>query len=97
MIGRLIPLPVDQVDHSAVAPPPSLHGRYSASSLLRGSPPLLGASVLSASRVLRLCLFPSHRRIGSQVPYRSLNQSHATSTPDTASPVVRFPRCFSRD
>src|SRR6266853_6957610 len=31
--------------------PPSLHGHYPASSLLRGSPPLSGASVLSASRL----------------------------------------------
>src|SRR6202040_2249060 len=32
-------------------PPPSLHGHYPASTLLRGSPPLSGASVLSASRL----------------------------------------------
>jgi hypothetical protein len=96
MIGRFLPLPVDQVDHSADAPAPSLHGHYSASSLLRAGPSLVGVSVLSASRVFRLYLFPSHRRTGSQVPYWSLNQSHATSTPDTASPVIRFPRCSSR-
>src|SRR6516164_297168 len=39
-------------------PPPSLHGRYSASSLLRGSAPLAGASVLSASRLEPLVPFP---------------------------------------
>ena len=30
--------------------------------------PCIGASVLSASRVRRLCLFPYHRHTGSQVP-----------------------------
>jgi hypothetical protein len=58
--------------------PPSLHGHYPASSLLRSSPPLGGASVLSASRVRRLCLFPCHRHTGSQVPYESPNESHAS-------------------
>src|SRR6266404_2186616 len=38
--------------------PPSLHGHYPASSLLRGSPPLSGASVLSASRLAPLVPFP---------------------------------------
>jgi len=37
---------------------PSLHGHYSVSSLLWSSPSLVGASVHSASRDLRLCLFP---------------------------------------
>ena len=36
----------------------SLHGHYPASSLLRGSPPLSGASVLSASRLEPLAPFP---------------------------------------
>src|SRR6202158_6473886 len=39
-------------------PPPLLHGHYPASSLLRGSPPLSGASILSASRLEPLVLFP---------------------------------------
>src|ERR1700731_5350792 len=39
-------------------PPPSLHGHYPASSLLRGSPPLSGASVLSASRLEPLAPSP---------------------------------------
>lgn len=39
-------------------PPPSLHGRYSASSLLRGSPPLDVASVLSPSWFTPLVAFP---------------------------------------
>src|SRR5262249_57104327 len=36
----------------------SLHGHYPASTLLRGSPPLPGASVLSASRLAPLVPFP---------------------------------------
>src|ERR1700692_4295859 len=39
-------------------PPPLLRGHYPASSLLRGSPPLSGASVLSASRLEPLAPFP---------------------------------------
>src|SRR6516165_261145 len=54
------------------------------------------ASVLSASRVLRLRLFPSHHRPGSQVPCESPNESHASYTPDTAWPVGRFPPYFSQ-
>src|SRR3989442_4428103 len=38
--------------------PPLLHGHYPASTLLRGSPPLSGASVLSASRLEPLVPFP---------------------------------------
>jgi hypothetical protein len=69
--SRFLLLPVDQVDHDANGLPPSLRGHYSASSLLRDSPPLPCVSVLSASRGCRLCLFPYHRRTGSQVPYQS--------------------------
>src|SRR5258706_1074455 len=47
--SRFLLLPVDQVDHDANGLPPSLRGHYSASSLLRGSPPLPCVSVLSAS------------------------------------------------
>jgi hypothetical protein len=39
----------------------------------------------------RLRLFPWHRRPGSQVPYESPNESHASYTPDTTWPVGRFP------
>jgi hypothetical protein len=46
-------------------PLPSLHGHYPTSSLLRRSPPLADASVLSTSWFSHLCLFPSHRRSGS--------------------------------
>jgi len=71
--------------------PPSLHGHYPVSSLLRSSPPLPAASVLSASQFRCLYLFPWHRRTGSQVPYESPNESHASYTPGTAWPVGRFP------
>jgi len=48
---------------------PSLHGHYPASSLLRSSPPLGGASVLSASRFWPLVPFPlpSPSRFSSSV------------------------------
>ncbi len=49
--------PVDPTN-AVSDPPPSLHGHYPASSLLWGGPRLTGPSVLSASRVNRLCLFP---------------------------------------
>ena len=51
--------------------PPSLHGHYPASSLLRSSAPLVDASVFSASWFFHLYLFPSHHRPGSQVPHES--------------------------
>src|SRR5208337_3793470 len=64
--------------NAASDPPPSLHGHYPASSLLWGGPRLTGPSVLSASRVNRLSLFPWHGQPGSQVPYESLGESHAS-------------------
>ena len=69
---------------------PSLRGHYPTSSLLRISAPLAGASVLSASRFLRLYLFPLHHQTGSQVPQESPNESHASSTPDATWPVSRL-------
>src|SRR5215467_8270497 len=75
---------------------PSLGGHYPASPLLRSSPPLADASVLSASRFIRLRLFPYHRQPGSQVPCESPDEIHAAYTPDTAWPVGRFPPCFSQ-
>ena len=45
----------------------------------------------------RLCLFPWHRRPGSQVPCESPNESHASYTPDTVWPVGRFPPYSSRN
>jgi hypothetical protein len=59
---------------------PLLHGHYPASSLLRSSAPLISASLLSASWVAHLCLFPFDHRPGSQVPYESPNKSHASPT-----------------
>ncbi len=69
--------PVDPTS-AASDPPPSLHGHYPASSLLWGGPRLTGPSVLSASRVRRLCLFPYHGQPGSQVPYEGPDESHAS-------------------
>ena len=76
---------------------PLLHGHLPASSLLRSSAPLISASVLSASWVAHLCLFPFHHRPGSQVPYESPNKSHASSTPDPAWTVSRSLPCSSRN
>src|SRR6516164_5073988 len=87
---ELLRLPVGSLPTSVTCPP-SLHGHYPASSLLRSSPPLPAASVLSASQFRCLYLFPWHRRTGSQVPYESPNESHASYTPGTAWPVGRFP------
>src|SRR6516225_4735344 len=50
---------------------PSLFGHYPVSTLIRSSPPLGGASVLSDSWFIHLCLFPFHRQPGSQVPHES--------------------------
>src|ERR1700682_4148129 len=77
-------------------PPPLLRGHYPASSLLRGSPPLSGASVLSASRLEPLVLFPWHRRPGSHVPYQSLIELRAAYMPDAAWAVSVHPPSLSR-
>ena len=69
--------PVDPTN-TVSDPPPSLHGHYPASSLLWGGARLTGPSVLSASRVNRLSLFPWHGQPGSQVPYESPDESHAS-------------------
>src|SRR6267143_5316527 len=61
--------------------PPLLHGHYPASSLLRGSPPLSGASVLSASRLEPLAPFPlaSPARFSRSIrqPGRASRRLHA--------------------
>ena len=49
------------------------------------------ASVLSASRVRRLSLFPWHRRLGSHVPYKSLVELRAIYMPDAARSVSGHP------
>jgi hypothetical protein len=58
--------------------------------------PCRGASVLSASRVVRLGLFPSHRpgRFSSSV--RKPRGESRPYTPDTAGPRGRLPSCSSR-
>ena len=63
---------------------------------LRSSPPLVGPSVLSASRFCHLRLFPRQSQLGSQVPYRSQDWIRAASTPDTAWPVDRHLPCCSQ-
>jgi hypothetical protein len=86
----LLPLPVDPIRmamacflRSAAITP--------ASSLLRSSPSLSGASVLSASRLSALAPFPLHRRPGSHVPYQSLVELRAAYTPDAAWAVSGHP------
>ena len=51
---RFLPLPVDQSGYEANDPPPSLHGHYPASSLLRDSPSLSSAFVLLPSWFVHL-------------------------------------------
>src|SRR5215217_1799018 len=58
-----------------------------ASSLLRSSPPPVGASVFRPRGWRRLCLFPWHRRLGSHVPYKSLVELRAAYMPDAARAV----------
>jgi len=61
--------PLTLIDPDASNLLPSLHGHYPTSTLVRSSPPLAGASVLSALWGLHLRLFPCHRQLGSQVPH----------------------------
>ena len=74
---ELLLLPVGSLPTSVTCPLCST-SITPASSLLWGSPSLIDASVLSTSRGLRLRLFPSHHRPGSQVPCESPNESHAS-------------------
>src|SRR5262250_160527 len=79
-IRRFLLLPVDQRDQGANDLPPSLHGHYSASSLIQGSPPLNSASVLSPSWGLPTCGFSVSIKV--QVPTFHLTaswQAQATS------------------
>jgi len=72
-------------------PSPSLPGSDPSSALLRGGPPLTGTLVLSASRVLRLGLFPWQHRPDSPVLPGSPGGSHIPCTPDATWPVNRLP------
>ena len=63
-------------------PTPSLHPHYRTSSLIRVGPPLCPALVLSPSWVLHLGFSLNIGTTGSHVPQRSLDQSHATFTPE---------------
>ena len=67
----------------------------SASSLLPDDPPPPCTSVLSPFVFRTYRVFPWHCMKSSQVPCPSLDQSHATYTPDTTWPISRHPPCFS--
>src|SRR5262249_6169140 len=67
-----------------------------ASSLLRSSPPLVGASVFLPGGLSHLCIFPSHHRLGSHVPYKSLVELRAAYMPDAAWAVSVHPPSCSR-
>src|SRR5262249_31575976 len=60
--------------------PPLLRGHYPASTLLRGSPPLAGASVLSASRLEPLAPFPLASPARFSLAVRSCPAMIASST-----------------
>ena len=66
------------------------------SSLLRATPPLCPASVLSLSWGLHLSFSLNIRTTGSHVPHKSLDQVHATFMPSTAQAVNRSPLDLSR-
>ena len=66
------------------------------SSLLRASPSLRAASLLSALSFCDLCLFDSHLRAGSRVPYTGLLRAHAILMPDVEQPATGLPLFLSR-
>src|SRR6266542_2514141 len=77
-------------------PPPSLHCHYgSFTTTTKWSVPDQGIGIFCLAFVA-LSIFPLHPRSGSQVPYESLNESHAPYTPDAVWPVDRFPPDCSR-
>ena len=84
--------PLTQEDLGTDRLPPSLHGNYPASSLLWRSPNLAEASVFWPRGVPACAV---SLPILAQVPYESLDQSHAPFTPDTAWPVSRLLPCCS--
>ena len=67
----------------------SLHSTAitAASTLLRTSPPLYAASLLSASPFCGLNLFDWHLRTGSRVPHTGLFHAHAALMPDAEQPA----------
>ena len=68
----------------------------SVSSLLRTSPPLGTASLLSVSSFCDLRLFDSHLCSGSRVPYTGLLHAHAILMPDAEQPAPGLPLSLSR-
>jgi hypothetical protein len=96
-ISRFLLLPVDQLGRDANDLPSSLHGHYSASSLIQGSPPLNSAFVLSPSWFFHLWLL----RLASKFRFpRSVQLPHGKLRPplmpDAAPPVNRYRRSLSR-
>lgn len=88
--GGLLLLPVGPLWSRLDGLPPSLRGRYAASPLLRGSPPLGVASVHPYCRPRgssHLWLLRSHRHRGSHVPCDHLFQAQPTRMPDAAPSV----------
>src|SRR5215831_8077203 len=86
---RLIRFPVDPIS-TAMTHPLRSTSITSLQHYYEVVRPCSNASLLSASRISRLYLFAYHRRTGSQVPYESPNENHASYTPDTAWPVGRI-------
>ena len=66
------------------------------SSLLRTSPPLRAASLLSVLSFCDLHLFDSHLRAGSRVPNTGLLRAHAILMPDAEQPTTGLPLFLSR-
>ena len=91
LIIGFLPLPVDPIQMAMACSLRSTSITL-ASALLRSSPPLTGASVLSALRLAPLVPFPWHRRVGSHVPYKSLVELRAAYTPDAARAVSGVPQ-----
>lgn len=66
------------------------------SSLLRASPPLCAASLLSALSFYDLHLLDSHLRTGSRVPHTGLPYAHAILMPDAEQLASGSPLSLSR-
>ena len=91
LIIGFLPLPVDPSQWRWPAPfvPRALHPLPRYYEAVRPSPAHRYFRPRSWSR---LCLFPSHRRQGSHVPYESLVELRAAYMPDAARTVSGIPR-----
>jgi len=61
------------------------------------SVPVLRNGTLALTKAIRLSFSLSIGTTGSQVPYQSMNQSHAASMPDAGLAVSRLRQSLSRD